>query len=163
MGETLDLVERDSELTVQRAGLFQRQRSGQVPEQLMKLPHDHEHLEHPFRGFRDPPPVSSAESDLGDLLPRAEAVVHRAAREASLPESRVHAAAEVRPQIGTSLSGVFVDREIRRYRERWRDTAEPEAPLAVGAQIEPLPVGYIACGLTCLGQCVPSRIQSIAT
>lgn len=114
MSETFGLIERDPELTVERAGRLQRQRFGQIPEQLMELPHDREHLEHPLRGSRGPPPVLSAEGDLGDLLPRAEAVVNGATRKAPLPKALVNGAAEVRLQIGTGLPGVFVDREVCR-------------------------------------------------
>jgi hypothetical protein len=93
---------------------LQRQRLGQIPEQLMELPHDREYLEHLLCGSRSPAPVLPAEGDLGDLLARAEAVVNAAAWKALLPEARVNAAAEVRFQIGTGMPGVFVDREVCR-------------------------------------------------
>ena len=99
---------------MERAGRLQRQRFGQIPEQLMELPHDREHLEHLLRDLRRPPPVLSAEGDLGDLLPRAKAVINGATREALLPEAVVNGAAEVRLQIRTGLPGVLVDGEVRR-------------------------------------------------
>jgi len=114
VSEVFGLVEGEAELIVERAGRLQRQRFAQIPEQLMELPHDREHLEHPLRGSRGATPVLSAEGDLGDLLPRAEAVVNGATRKTLLPEALVNAAAEVRLQIGTGLPGVFVDREICR-------------------------------------------------
>jgi hypothetical protein len=99
---------------VEPAGRLQRQHFGQVPEQLMELPHDREHLEHRLRSVRRPPPVLSAEGDLGDLLPCAEAVVHDATRKSLLPEVLMNAAAEVRSEIGAGLPCGFVDREVRR-------------------------------------------------
>ena len=114
VSEVFGLVEREAELPVERAGRLQRQRFGQIPEQLMELPHDREHLEHLLCGSRGPPPVLSAEGDLGNLLPRAEAVVNGATRKAQLPEACVDASAEVRLQIGTGVPGVFVNREVCR-------------------------------------------------
>jgi hypothetical protein len=93
---------------------LQRQRFGQIPEQFMEVSHDREHLEHLLCSSRGPPPVPSAEGDLGDLLPGAEAVVNGAPPKALLPEACVNAAAEVRLQIGTSLPSVFRDREVCR-------------------------------------------------
>src|SRR5262245_297699 len=63
--------------------------------QLMELPHDGEHLKHPLRGSWRPPPVLTAERDLGDLLPSTEAVVSGATRKAPLPEGLMDTAAEV--------------------------------------------------------------------
>ena len=80
----------------------------------MEVPHDREHLEHLLCGPRCPPPVLSAEGDLGDLLPGAEAVVDGATPKALLPQAWVNAAAEVRLQMGTSLPGIFSDREVCR-------------------------------------------------
>jgi hypothetical protein len=113
VSEAFGLVEREAELMVDRAGSWQRQRFGQIPEQLMELAHDREDGEHLLRGSRDPPPVLSAEGDSGDFLARAEAVVHGATRKALSPELSVNAASEVRLQIGTGMSGVLVDCEIR--------------------------------------------------
>lgn len=78
----------------------------------MEVPHDREYLEHLLCDSWGPPPVLSAEGDLGDLLPSAEAVVHGATPKALLPEACVNAAAEVRLQIGASLPGIFSDREV---------------------------------------------------
>ncbi len=80
----------------------------------MKVPHDRKHLEHLLGSLQGLPPVLSAESDLGDLLSGTEAVVDGATPKALLPEACVNAAAEVRLQIGTSLPGVFLDREVCR-------------------------------------------------
>ncbi len=114
VGKTFGFREREAEFTVERVGCLQRQRFGQIPEQLMEVPHDREHLEHLLCGSRGPPPVQSAKGDLGNLLPRAEAVVDGATPKALLPEACVNAAAEVRLQMGTSLPGVFRDREVCR-------------------------------------------------
>ena len=114
VSEAFGLLQREAEFTVERAGRLQRQRFGQIPEQLMEVPHDREHLEHLLCSLRGPPPVLSAEGDLGDLLPRAEAVVHGATPKALLPEACVNAAAEVRVQMRTSLPGFFSDREFCR-------------------------------------------------
>ena len=114
MSEALGLVEREAELTVERAGRLQRQRFGQIPEQLMELPHDREHRKHLLRDLRCPPPVLSAECELGDLLPRTEAVINGATREALLPEAVVNTAPEVRLQVWTGLPGGLVYGEICR-------------------------------------------------
>jgi hypothetical protein len=95
LGETFGLVEREPEVAMDRAGRLQRQRVGQIPEQLMKLPHDREHLEHLSRDPRRLPPVLPAEGNLGDLLARAEAVEDGATRESLLSEVVVNAAAEI--------------------------------------------------------------------
>lgn len=114
LSEAVGLLQREAELTVERTGRLQRQRFGQIPEQLMEVPHDRKHLEHLFGGSRGLPPVLSAEGDLADLLPRAEAVVDGATLKTLLPEACVNAAAEVRLQIGTGLPGVLFDREVCR-------------------------------------------------
>jgi hypothetical protein len=114
VSEAFGLREREAELTVERAGRVQRQRFGEIPEQLMEVPHDREHLEHLLCCSRGPPPVLSPEGDLGDLLSRAKAVVSGATPKALLPEACVNAAAEVRLQMRTSLPGVFIDREVCR-------------------------------------------------
>ncbi len=80
----------------------------------MEIAHEWEHLEHLLCRSRGLPPVSSAEGDLGNLLPCAEAVVDGTTPKALLPEACVNAAAEVRLQMGTSLAGVFRDREVCR-------------------------------------------------
>ena len=85
VGKAFGLLERAAELSVQRPGRLQRQRFGQVPEQLVQLPYDPEDLEHLLGGARCLPPVQSAETASRDPLPGAEAVVHRATRKAPLP------------------------------------------------------------------------------
>ncbi len=80
----------------------------------MEVPHDREHREHLLCGSRSLPPVLSAEGDLGDLLPRTEAIVNGATPKALLPEAGVNAAVEVWLQMRTSLPGVFIDREVGR-------------------------------------------------
>ena len=99
----------------------------------MEGPHDGKHLEHLFCSSRCLSPVSSHEGDLGNLLPCAEAVVDGATSKALLPKARVNAAAEVRLQIGTSLTSGFRDREVCRDGERRRNTAQGEAVLAVSS------------------------------
>jgi hypothetical protein len=144
VSETFGILQREAELTVERLGRLQRQRFAQIPEQLLEIPHDREHLEHLLRGVLGPPPVLPAESDLGDFLPRAEAVVNGATPETLLPEACVNAATEVRLQIGTSLPGGFVDREVCRGCEGRRDTAKPEAAFAVSSKAEAI---SFRCGL----------------
>ncbi len=112
LGETLDFVVRDVELVVQRLRHHQRQRLREIPEQLVQLPHDAEHLEHLWRRLGGAPPVQPAEGDLGHVLTGAEAVVHRAAGEALLPQPAVDAAAEVLLQVRAWLPGRLVDREV---------------------------------------------------
>jgi hypothetical protein len=80
----------------------------------MELPHDREHLEHLHGHSRRAAPVLSAESNLRDLLPCAEAVIHGATREALLTEAVVNPAAKVRLQIWTGLPGGLVYGEICR-------------------------------------------------
>src|SRR5437773_2749369 len=74
----------------------------------MKLPHDREHLIHLCCGPRVPAPVPPAEGDLGNLLARAEAVIHGTAAEALPPEIGVNAAPEVRLQMGTRPAGLSI-------------------------------------------------------
>jgi hypothetical protein len=80
----------------------------------MELPHDREDREHLWCASRAPPPVPSAEGDLGNFLPSAEAVVGGTTRESFLSETVVDDAAEVRLQIGAGLPGLFVNREVCR-------------------------------------------------
>jgi hypothetical protein len=58
--------------------------------------HDWEHLEHLVCEARRLPPILASKGDLGDLLPRAEAVVGGTPGEPALPEAVVNSAAEVR-------------------------------------------------------------------
>lgn len=114
VSEAFGFLQREVDFTMERAGRLQRQGFGEIPEQFMKVAHDREHREHLLCGTRGVPPVLSAEGDLGDLLSRAEAVVNGATAKALLPEACVNAAAEVRLQMRTSLSGVFGEREVGR-------------------------------------------------
>jgi hypothetical protein len=141
MSEAFRLVKREAERTVDRAGRLQCQRFGQIPEQLIELPHDREHVEHLLGGSWGLPPVVSAEGDLGNLLPRAEAVINCTTSKAPLPEAIVNAAAEVRLQVEAGLAGVFVNREVNRSCEGQRNTAQAKAVLAVSLQTEVIPVG----------------------
>src|SRR5665647_2625544 len=102
----------------------------------MKVPYKRQHLEHLLGGLRGVPPALSAEGDLGDLLPRAEAVVDRATPKTLVPEACVSSATEVRLQVRTSLPGGFVDREVRRGREGRCDAAQREAALAVSVKTD---------------------------
>ncbi len=97
----------------------------------MEVAHDWKHLKHLLCNSRGLLPVLSSEGDLRNLLPCAEAVVDGTSSKALLPEACVNAAAEVRLQIETSLACVFRDREVCRDGERWCDTAQREASLAV--------------------------------
>src|SRR5665648_651347 len=85
--ETFGLLQRTPELTAERASHLQRQRLGHVPEELMEVSHDREHLEHLLCGSRGAPPVLSAVGDLRDPLPRAEAVVDGATPKALLSQA----------------------------------------------------------------------------
>src|SRR5665648_684613 len=113
-GETFGLLQRTPELTAERTSRLQRQRLGHIPEELMEVSHDREHLEHLLCGSRGAPPVLSAVGDLRDPLPRAEAVVDGATPKALLSQAGVNAAAIVRLQVRTSLPGGLVDRKVRR-------------------------------------------------
>jgi hypothetical protein len=126
----------------------------------MELPHDREYLEHLLRGFWGLPPVVSAEGDLGNLLPRAEAVINSAASKAQLPEAFVNAAAEVRLEVVAGLAGSFVDREVYRSCEGQRDTAQAEAVLAVSSQTEATPVGNKSWIYVILRQCVAPSVST---
>src|SRR2546430_17693040 len=110
MREAFGLLQRTAERTAERGVRLQRQRFGQIPEQLMEGAHDREHRKHLLCGWRGLPPVLSTERDLGDFLPGAEAVVHRAPPKALLPQACMNAAAKVRAQIGTRLPSLFRDR-----------------------------------------------------
>ena len=134
-GETLRLVEHTIQRIPQRPGRFQCQRFGQIREYLVKLPHDRKHFEHRLRVLRCLSPVDAAEGDLGNFLPRPEAIIDGASPEPPISKLGVNAAAEIRPQVAARLSGILVDREVRRSGERQRDAAQAEASLAVRQQV----------------------------
>jgi hypothetical protein len=126
--------ERLTQLVVNGAGRPQGQRRGQIPQQLIKLTHDREHLVHLGCGPRVPAPVPAAEGDLGNLLARTEAVVHGTAAEALTSQIVVNAAPEAGLQVGTGVPGGLVDGEIGRSRERGHHTAQPETASAVSPE-----------------------------
>jgi hypothetical protein len=151
-GEAFCLLERETELTMQRAGRSQRQCLSQVPQQFMELPHDREHLEHLLGDSRRLAPVLPAEGGLCDLLPRAEAVVNGTPPEPLWPEAIVNGTAEVLSQVRAGPPGVLVDGEVRRDREGRHDTAQPEAALTVSTQTQTMVAGHGCCGLARMGQ-----------
>jgi hypothetical protein len=132
---------------------LQRKRFGQIPEQLMELPHDREHLKHLHCDSPRPPPVLSAEGDLRDLLARAKAVINGTTGEALLPEAVVNGAAEVRLQIWTGLPGVLGDGEVIRGYKGRRDTTQPKTAFTISAQTQTTFVNDGCCGLKFFGQC----------
>lgn len=111
--EAFGLIEREAQLAVERTGRLQRQRFRQIPEELVEVPHDSEHLEHLACDSWSPPPVLAAERDLSNLLPGTKAVIDGAAGKAALPQDVVNRAAEVRLQIWAGLPRVLVDGEVR--------------------------------------------------
>jgi hypothetical protein len=106
----------------------------------MELPHDREHLKHLFRGSWGLPPVVSIEGKSGNLLSCTEAVINRATSKAKLPEAVVNSTTEVRLQVLTGLSCIFVNREVCRSSKGQRNTAQAEAVLAVRLQTESVTV-----------------------
>jgi hypothetical protein len=140
-GEPVNPDQRVTELVVDRACRWHAQRFGQVPEQLVQLPHDREYREHLCGGRGYFSPVAPAEGDLGDLLPCTEAVKDCAARKPPVTQKRVDATAEVRSQVQTRLPGLLVDREVRRRSERQRNAAQSEAACAVGLEAWPASTG----------------------
>jgi hypothetical protein len=112
--ETVGLLQGKAELALERVGRWQRQRFGEVPEQLMQTLHNPEDVEHLLCCLRvDSPPVPSTKSHLGDLLPGTKAVVHSATSKALPSKVGVYTATEVRPhEIGTGLPGAFIDRKV---------------------------------------------------
>jgi hypothetical protein len=127
-------AEREPQFTVDGMGRLHRQRCGQIPQQFVKLPHDREDLAHLLCGSRGLAPIPTAERDLGNLLARAEAVIHGAAWKAVPPEIFVNAASKVWLQIGTGMPGGLVNREIGRDGERRCDTAQPKTAFAVSPE-----------------------------
>jgi len=119
----------------------------------MELPHDGEHREHLHCDSRRAPPILPAEGYLSDLLPRAEAVVDGATREAPLPEAVVNVAAEVRLQMWARVPGDFVDGEVCRGLEGRGNTAQAEAAFAVSLQAKATPAGDRCRMFEFLGQC----------
>jgi hypothetical protein len=99
---------------VEEAGRSQCQCVGQIPEKLVELPHDRKNFEHLVGGERRLPPIPSAEGDLGDLLPRAKAIIRGATSKTPRPEALVDTATEIRLQIRTGPPRGLVDREIHR-------------------------------------------------
>lgn len=112
--KTFDFSTCAAEITVEWVGRWQRQCLGQIPEQLMEVPHDREYRKHLFCGLRSLSPALPTEGELGDLLSSSKAVIHGTASKALLPEACMDAAAKVRSQMGTGLSCVFTDREVGR-------------------------------------------------
>ena len=96
------------------SGGLQGQRRGYMPLQLMKLPHDREHLIHPRRSLRVLAPVPPSEGDLGNLLARPEAVIRGATAKALLPEIFVNAAPKVLVEMRAGTPRRLVDGEIGR-------------------------------------------------
>ncbi len=88
----------------------------------MEVSHNREHGEHLLGRSRILPPVLPTKNDLRYLLPGTEAIINAATSKALLSEACVNAAAKVHLQIGTSLPGVFIDREVHRSREGQRNT-----------------------------------------
>ena len=97
------------------SGGLQGQRRGYMPLQLMKLPHDREHLIHPRRSLRVLAPVPPSEGDLGNLLARPEAVIRGATAKAFITEIFVNAAPEVLREMRAGMPGRLVDGEIGRH------------------------------------------------
>ena len=160
--------ERVTQLAMDGAGRPQGQRRGQIPQQLMKLPHDREHLIHLDCGLRVPAPVPPAEGDLGNLLARAEAVIHGASAEALLPGDRC--------ECGTGSPAADGDRDARQAcRSRNRptprtparhSTARNSARSRPGAAMralggKPGRAGFVAQGWP-PGRVVPLRCQATA-
>jgi hypothetical protein len=114
LSETVGLLQGKAELALERVSRRQRQRFGQIPEQLMQTLHNPEDVEHLPCCLRVSfPPVPSTKSHLGDLLPGTEAVVHGAASKALPSKVRMYTAAEVRShQIGAGLPRALIDREV---------------------------------------------------
>src|SRR5450759_3979031 len=138
---------------MERACRLQRKRFGQIPEQLMELPHDREHLKHLHCDSPRPPPVLSAEGALRDLLARAKAVINGTTREALLHEAVVNGAAEVRLQIWTGPPGVLGDGEVIRGYKGRRDTTQPKTACTVSSQTQTTSVSDGCCVLEFFGQC----------
>ena len=72
--------------------------------------------------------------DLGNLLARAEAVIHGAAAESVPSEIFVNTAPEAWLQMETGMPRRLVDREIGRSREPRCHTAQPETASAVSPE-----------------------------
>src|SRR3954470_1603737 len=104
---------------------------GEVPEQLVQLPEDRQRREHLLPGLVPPALPGAARN----LLPGAETVVNRAARETLGAQRAVDRAAEGRAQARAGFAGGLIDREARRLAERQRAAAEAEGATAVGAQV----------------------------
>jgi hypothetical protein len=99
----------------------------------MEGSHEREYGEHLGGEVRGSPPVLSAEGDLGDLLPSAEAIVHGAPAKALRAKLRMDAAAEVGSQMGARLACLLREREVGGDGEGRRDAAQGEAVRAVSA------------------------------
>ncbi|CFJ39565.1 Uncharacterised protein [Mycobacterium tuberculosis] len=95
-----------------RSGWLQGKGFTDVPEQLMKLPHDREYLKHLLRRAGSFPPVAPPKRHLGNLLPRPKTIVHRASTKASLPKAAVNPAAKIRLQVLTGRPALLVDGKI---------------------------------------------------
>ena len=132
------LLPGQAQLGPQRVGGGQRECLGQVPEQLVHLPHHRERGEHRFGQLRRAPPVAAAERVLRDGLTGPEAVEDGAAGEAAPAQVVVDAATEVVAQVGAGPAGRLVDGEVGGRGEGRRNTAQPDTAAAVGPQLVPV-------------------------
>ncbi|GGD58455.1 hypothetical protein GCM10010911_15310 [Paenibacillus nasutitermitis] len=145
VSEALRLSERVAKLNLDRQCRPVSQRFVQVPEHLMKLPHDWKNLKHLFGGPWGLLPVGSGECILGNFLSGAEAVIDRASPHTPLPEAVVNPAPEVRLQAWASLAGSLVHREVCRSREGQGNTTQSETFLAISLELLPV-CGSVRCG-----------------
>ena len=134
--QRLHPVERCPQLRMHRSCSLQRQCLGQVPGQLVELPHDREDVEHALRRAGRLPPVHAWQRCLGDVLSGAEAVEGHAPGHALLPQPVVDPAAGIRSQVPARDPGRLVEREVRGGREDLGDAAQTQAAAAVRAQLE---------------------------
>ncbi|GIE94050.1 hypothetical protein Ari01nite_15150 [Paractinoplanes rishiriensis] len=127
-------------------GLVKLERLGQVPHQLVQLPHDRQQLE----------TLGPAAHDLlGEALPGTEAVEDDAPAKPALHEPLMNRAPMVRSQVRTGPAGRFVDGKVRRFGEGGGHAAEGFAARTVGAEF---PFGHGAHSLRQLGRGVGSVV-----
>jgi hypothetical protein len=133
--EAFGPVQRDAELVAETFLRRQAHCFRQVPQQLVQLSHNAQDVEYWLCDPRGPAPVLSAEGDLGNFLPCAETIEHRAARKPALPQMGVDIASEVRLQVWAGLARRFVDSKFRGLGKRGRDTAQANTVFTIRSEV----------------------------
>ncbi|MNW58705.1 hypothetical protein D3C74_365840 [compost metagenome] len=112
-GEPLRLLKSGMELAADRLGSRQQQCFGQITQQLMKMTHHREDLEHLSGGFRSLAPIPAVEGNMGNFWTCTKAFIYSTTSESVGSQSGMNPAAKILPQVRTRLPGIFIDGKVR--------------------------------------------------